>query len=610
MAHVVLTIEPDPTIRRTFLLQATSVLESDSELEVHSAEVGELAVVWAHGAHVPVGFIQDSQDFCLLLGYAIDDQERHLDENILQREWTKETVNQPGWSGYFAAVRYSETTGLAVDVDLLGYFPMYVYHRDGVLIAGSSGALFESHPLFRSELDPLGLAGILLTNGLVNERTLFKDVRQLSAGCRLFRSPAGLVSDLRTWELEVASDESISFEETVSSVDEELIAAIQRHRPPNESTTLMLSGGLDSRLMAGYLDRVGMNFSATTFGRSIDFEVRGARQVTRLLEIPHTEITTEGSEEEIVRTASRIAHLDHLTHGFSGIQGERASIGSTSPMFWSGHFLDDLLGGYAAGFAIDPETHQLSFETFFRKLNRWGMAPKTLSRLIQPSFDDSDEAVASVIESFRATWNGYTGSDAQKSFQLKLATRARYHLAGSLHRLSFDTWPITPHLDRRLLNRMIRVPLEFSLRRRLENRLLSSSFPELDALPLDTNSFRFENSSGLKARHPLHPRKLWVSAQKSLRSWYWLHWRRTEPRRYHRVFDPDQRDWKIIRAAAEPHRQELSTWLDDRELRKVLPSPEVNLGYADPFADGAAFRNLCGLMLWKAGSVSELHRAA
>ena len=611
MAHVVFTIEPDPAIRRAFLQQAIGLLEVDSELHIDSAESGELAVVWACGGQAPVGFSANSQGCCLLLGYAVDDHDRKLNDNLLLREWTEQTSERQSWNGYFVSLRYGQSAGLAVDVDPLGFFPMFVYQQQGTFIAGSSGALFEAHPKFQSQLDPVGLTGILLTNGLVNEQTLLADVHQLSAGCQLHRSPDGFVSQIKTCEFDASPCvHNRSFAETVSSVNDDFKAAIQRHQPDKYATTLLLSGGLDSRLMGGYLNQLGTDFNATTLGTGTDFEVRAARRVARLLKIPLVEKAAEDSAEELVRAASRAARLEHLTHGFSGVHPTRSSIGTMSPMFWSGHFLDDILGGYAAGYAWDNETHQLSFETFFRKLNRWGLEAGTLQKLMRPVLRDGENVIAYLVESTRAVWNRYEGSDAQKSFQMKLATRGRYHLAGALHRMSFVSWPITPYLDVRFLNRMLGVPLDATFRRRLENELLQSFFPELTALPFDTNSFRFENSAGLKERSSLNPRKLWVSASKSLRSWYWLKWRRIEPRRYRRIFDPDQPNWRIIREAAEAQRKELGKWLDDRELAKLVPPPEVDLGFADPFAEGASFRNLCGLMLWNASTASQLDRAA
>lgn len=611
IAHVILTLEPDPKIRRSFVQRARDLLSSDSELQIDSAESRELAVFWAWGGQAPIGFSQNPEGCCLLLGYAIDDRDRKLDQNLLLKEWTEQTAVRESWNGYFASLRYTESAGLAVDVDPLGFFPMFFYHHNGILIAGSSGALFEAHPRFQSQLDPVGLAGILLTNGLVNEQTLLKNVRQLSAGHRLFRSPEGLVSEVRTWQFDVpARIQHRSFNDTVSSVSDEFESAIKRHQPVDCETTLMLSGGLDSRLMGGYLHQLGVDFTATIFGKPTDFEVRAARRVASLLGIPHVEKTTEITSEELVSDAFRTAHKEHLTHGFVGVQPTPSSVGTMSPMFWSGYFLDDILGGYAAGYAWDDETHQLSFETYFRKLNRWGIDLETLKKLMRPALTDAAQLVDSLVDDLRAIWNQYEGSDSQKSFQMKLATRGQYHLAGALHRMFFSSWPLTPCLDTRFLRRMLEVPLEVSFRRRLEYALLHSNCPSLAALPFDTNSFRFENSTGFEKRSPLSPRKLWLSTRKAFRSWYWLKWRMVEPRRYRRFYDPDQTDWRIIRRAAEPHRQELGRLLDHEELARLVPSPEVDLNYSDPFAEGASFRNLCGLMLWNASTGSQATRAA
>lgn len=176
-------------------------------------------MVWAWGDQAPVGFSENSHGCSLLLGYALDHRDRKLNAGLLLKEWTDQISDRHAWDGYFASLRYSESVGLAVDVDPLGLFPMFVHQQNGAFIVGTSGALFEAHPRFQSQLDPVGLAGILLTNGLVNERTMLKDVRQLRAGCRLFRSPEGVVSEIRTREFDVSPcEQNRPYDQILASV--------------------------------------------------------------------------------------------------------------------------------------------------------------------------------------------------------------------------------------------------------------------------------------------------------------------------------------------------------------------------------------------------------
>lgn len=611
MAHLVLTLEPNPQIRRQFLGNAREMLSAETALNVNSVELGELAIVWGAGSHAPVDFSEKQNEFALLLGYALAGGTQSVSaESLLQQkqqnEWTREAFD-----GYFAAVRFSPQAGLTIDVDPLGFFPMFFARQSRSVLIGTSGALFEAHPEFQTELDPTGLAGVLLANGLIGNRTLLRGVTQLSAGHQLRVSSARHLVEEETNRIGTPDvDESRSYEDSVDFVQAEFNSALTRHRPTHAETTVLLSGGLDSRLMAAHLKEQGFEFTTTTLGKSTDFEVRGARQVAAALNVPWMQKDTECPPHELIQRSRHVARWEHLTCGFSGIQTINPSFGDMAPMFWSGHFLDDILGGYASRYSLDPQTGQMSFETFLGKLNRWGLAPQTLQKLMQPAFSNSKAVVDGLVQELRAEWNRFGGTNAQKSFRLKLATRCRYHLSGAIHRMTEVSWPIAPYLDQRLLSSLLQISPEVFRERRLETDLLRLQSSRLLRLPLDTNSFRFENVATMQVSSALDPRKLWRSLRKSARSWYWSRYRQLEPRRYQRVFHPDQPDWKTIRAAAEPNRQLLLEWMDRDVLAEIVPAPETNLPLTDPFAGGAALRSLCGLMLWESGIQSRRRSAA
>lgn len=611
MAHLILALEPNPQIRRQFLGNVSDLLSAETARKVNSVEIGELAIAWSAGPHAPVDYSQEYGEFALLLGYALAGGTQSVSAEFLreqkqQNEWPREA-----YDGYFAAVRYSPTAGLTIDVDPLGFFPMFVASQSRSVLVGTSGALFEAHPEFQTELDPTGLAGVLLTNGSIGNRTLLRGVQQLAAGHQLRVTSAGKLAEVETSKIGTPDvDESRSYEKSVDFVQAEFKSALTRHRPAHADTTVLLSGGLDSRLVAAHLKGLGFEFTATTLGKSTDFEVRGARQVAAALNVRWMQKDTECPPDELIQRSRHVARWEHLTSGFSGIQTINPSFGDMAPLFWSGHFLDDILGGYASRYSLDPQTGQMSFETFFGKLNRWGLAPQTLQKLMRPAFSNSQSVVDGLVEELRAEWDRFGGTNAQKSFRLKLATRCRYHLAGAVNRMTNVSWPIAPYLDQRLLRSLLQVSPEAFRGRRLETDLLRMQSSHLLRLPLDTNSFRFENLATVQISSALDPRKLWRSLKKSARSWYWSRYRQLEPRRYQRIFNPDQPDWKTIRAAAEPNRQFLLDWMDRDVLAEIVPAPETNLSLTDPFAGGGAIRSLCGLMLCEAGMRSRTRSAA
>ena len=177
---------------------------------------------------------------------------------------------------------------------------------------------------------------------------------------------------------QLRADESCrhaSFDELREHVDDEIRRAIHRHRPPQARTSLLLSGGLDSRLMAGYLSDEGVAYSPLAWGRASDFEVQAATEVAASLGLPLTRELREPEEAEFVEAARMTARWEHLSGGFGGLEAwpKDGIITDTSPFFWSGFAMDEVLGGFAAGSGRDSKTKTWGFECFLRKLNRWGV---------------------------------------------------------------------------------------------------------------------------------------------------------------------------------------------------------------------------------------------
>src|SRR6185436_9204884 len=104
-------------------------------------------------------------------------------------------------------------------------------------------------------------------------------------------------------ELNRASHD-VPVEEVALRVHDAFVEAARRHVPTAVPHTMLLSGGLDSRLIAGVLARQGVPLSAITRGAPTDLDYRCARTVTRRLRmphqlVPHADGTFEGFEASL-----------------------------------------------------------------------------------------------------------------------------------------------------------------------------------------------------------------------------------------------------------------------------------------------------------------------
>ncbi len=604
MAHFALTVDDRPFHRTRFLQLAQRRLAADSKVPVSRVELGNLALVWAVGPQAPRDMYHGPDGFSLLVGHALGRQ-GHLAADDLLAGDGKPAAEPDG--GYFLSIRRSPGGDLSVEVDLLGLFPVYYAQVGQALLAGSSADFFTAHPDYVAEIDLEGLAGVLLTNGLVTNRSTLRGVRRLDMGHRLSRSAAGRVSEQSACRLRVEPSLPEGEAETIRrDAQQALLDTLRRHQPASASAALLLSGGIDSRLLAGCLRHLQIPFTAVTMGLPTDFEVRAASRVAAALDAPFHPAPAEMTVDQHAETARRVARLEHLSAGFGSLDARLSSEATrqVSPVFWSGILLDDVMGGYAIRYASKDGT--ATYETFFERVNRWGVTLEQANDLLR----GRPGLVEDCLERYRQWWQGLPGDVNQRSFQAKLAGRGRCHLGGAVHRMSFTGWPLLPVLDRPFLERMLQVPPSLTEHRSLQTTMLCQQFPRLSAIPLDSNSFRFESLDVIRRaqRSPLH--KLWIDTRTSIRKRYWMLWRRVEPRRYARKYDINGPHWRRIREMAEEGRSGLAEYFHPRALQRHMPLPHAHVD-VPPFGHGSnTVRLLAGTTLWLDQQCQMVRRAA
>jgi asparagine synthase (glutamine-hydrolysing) len=601
MADFALIVTDDSERRRRFLEQARESVQRIPGLVVQQLRSGNFAAVWARSSQAPGEFESSHEHASIFLGYGVDDDGKHVGASDLRERWLHRSSNRATFDGYFAGVTWSAERGLVAGVDPLGIFPIYFVHQDETLVVASTPHLCSLHPTLRAQPDPQALASILLFNGLTGNRSLVAGVRRLAIGHHLVAKDVQHCVEVEHWRPEHASRfvgrELAELKEEARS---RLLDAIERHRPVDRTvpTTIMLSGGCDSRLMAGYLQERQLISTAVTLGRESDFESRAARQVCRALNLAMHRSDSEPDARGFVEAGRRVARDERLTGGFSalGTEAEAVAVGEVAPYFWSGFALDDVLGGYAHRYNRDRASGRRAFDVFADRCNKWGL-PR---RQLETSFVSPD-AAEWVETSYRDLQDDYErGGETidQRAFLSKLNNRVRHYIGAILHRLSFRSWPLLPAFDRRVVQMMYNVELSIVDDRRLELAMLVQDFPTLAEIPLDSNSFRFEPARPLDASAPMAKiHRAWRSLARDVRKWYWRGFRGVDPRRYQRIFDFNSSNWRAVRNEAARHREVLAEWFTPQALDELLPAAENTVVTRLPFSQTASMRNLLGLTL-------------
>jgi asparagine synthase (glutamine-hydrolysing) len=602
MSHFALTCDPDPVRREQFVSASRHVLALLPGMEVQSAEVGHLAVVWSYGKNTPLSVESSSNAFSLLLGYALTEAGERLNAWRILELWKAGSQELDTLDGYFLGVASSADGALSVMCDPLGLFPVYYSVRGDVLVVGSSPACCLAHPACPAVLDVRGLAGILLINGLMDGRTLVQGVTRLKFGhCLEWNTEHG-VREREIFRLQCENTwQNMSHDAILKHAEEMMRKSVQRHCPPGAETALLLSGGLDSRVMAAVLSDEKIPYKPFTWGRPDDFEMRAARAVADKLGLPLMVDEYEASHEEFVGLVRQTAQWSAVPGGSGGFgekEGNDSKLAVTAPFFWSGFVFDLTLGGLCMPPFPSQAQTPIDFETaLFQCENKWGIAPDALKRLMRPVLAEAD--VDALVAGWKETLLFPGLSERQKGFFSFLLVRARYHLGSELHRLSGHSWPLLPFLERQQLQFLFNLESAHLERRRLEMELLRKMNMRFLDVPFDTNSFRFGRlqakkssayaSWGLKVKDRLMSHAL---------KWYWMAWKRSDPRRYYRQYDLNAPQWHAVREAVESLRVRTSGLFDPCELQAFLPPCEVPFRHVKPFAEGTSCKNVMGVLIW------------
>ncbi|MGC1392840.1 MAG: asparagine synthase-related protein [Coleofasciculaceae cyanobacterium] len=596
MANFFIIVDPNAERRTHFIKNIESHLPPVAGLTINSCATGDFQAIWAIHPQAPISCIVEQEEAAVIWGDAIIPGEAtRLDANALKTLWQKSPKQGlPPYDGFYAAVAYHPHFGLTVTADILGIFPIYYYVKDEVALVASSPELFRHHPLFTPQFNPAGLVGILLTNGLVNGQTLWKGIKRLDAGHCLIAPPQASPQEIKQYETPGFSQhepyKNLDYSEHLELLEQIIDQTLKRHTLEQQKHTLLLSGGLDSRMLAGFLHRQGKSFVTLTLGKSSDIEMQCAIPVARTLGLEyHTAIN---QLDHYPLSAELLTQWEHLSSGFNGVAMGWSTI---SP-------LNQLAPKVMAGFSIDTAmgksmvTHpqeKRSFELCWnREINNWGISAEVLNKLLRKEVFGN--LVQDTISEVRQTYSSYSDLEFRRRWWYALYQRQRFHVGAYAWRFSFGAWPVLPVLDLELLKTTLSLPLSTVNERRAQNELMCTQFPQLAQLPLDRNAFNVE---------PLLPNKSRQKLQRLLRlQQKWRRWQQKvgiERRYYYQIFDINNKGWRAVRQQAELCRPLVQQLFHEDVLNELVPPPEVKITcQTDAIIEASGIKALLGFLLW------------
>ncbi len=598
MANFIAVVDVDEKRRKNFINRIKPDLSPVEGLHINECFTGDFHSIWAASAKAPVSFFSDEKGAGIIWGDAFHGAEHEkMNAEKIRHIWENTSDNPPpAFDGFYAGVTYSQKSGLIAGADLLGIFPVYYYAIGDVLLLGSSSELFRFHPVFKKEFNPTGLVSILISMHIFDGETLLKGVRRLESGRLLAWQTGSAPDEILQYNLQVSKKYfSLPFSNHLDILDKAIDEAVTYNISNGTTYSLMLSGGLDSRMLAGYLGAKNVDVKALTLGKHKDLEVKCATKVAQDLSFHHC--IKEISFDQYPLFAELQARWEHGANGFNTIHswGIHPYLKNSADRVFTGYTLDAVMGTRNITWALSPSSNTMSFESFFNNLNAYGIHIDILKKLLKKEvFGDAVEEVKSRIQK---VYEGYSDLESQRTWCFNLYHRQRYHVGPILWRLSFGAWPVSPIFDRNVLESAGGMPASTIADRRAQQEIVCNRFPALAALPLDRNNYNTEplrpRLRHLLAKHlkyrlgPLNRINSFIKKKDDI-----------ERRRYFRIYDINGPGWVAVRHQAESYRKNVFHLFNKDILDKALPGPDAVLNLKSGISDASGIKSLLGFMLW------------
>ncbi len=306
-----------------------------------------------------------------------------------------------------------------------------------------------------------------------------------------------------------------------ATTEEELLVALEnslRHRGHLVSSVgLSLSGGIDSRLMAGIAVRVGLSLTTITYGFPGSPEFPIAQQVADQLHVPHRRL--EEHENDIrQQLLPGIRHSGGMRNlvDFAGIAAI-PTIGAEVETILNGYGGNELLGFLALDLLrfLVPRTRSYLATWLMEKLNP-GWTP-ALRGEITRNFPDGN---IPPVEQAKLWLKQYPSPDPiTLVYYFFFEQKARRSNLLGVVADNMTVEPLAPFLDNSVMDVALRIPRRERLAARFYRRFFKTHFPKLaritysrTGLPANANILRIAYSRGLRRQqHPGDPDTPWDS---------------------------------------------------------------------------------------------------
>jgi asparagine synthetase B (glutamine-hydrolysing) len=431
------------------------------------ASAGHTALVWT-------GYITD---FDRLRGQvqdsAIDRDSVRTDAQILLDAYLRFGVEiLEGLNGLYSIVIWDEKMKrLTTVTDRHGFTKLYYWKgRPGLVFASECKAIIR-HPSYQKTIDIEGVINFLGSGYCFGERTLLKDIQLIPQGCAMTYE-GQRVSFHRYWEYNVSPAEN-SFDELTERLYQTVGNAFHKNIGNEKKVVIPVTGGLDSRTMAGLADQKGLQIFGFTIGSPGSRDLRYGGRIGKKVCFYHetlplsTDYVAEYGPEGTALTDGLVA-----THPF--FLFKLLHVKRPSNILITG-FLGDVLTGSDVTHETLPPEQMLKRKFFF------GFGSEELNTILKPSL----KALSGINDSYMANLMAAINvSDPRdKAWICLLKERNRRFVSTVILSLGRQWHVVAPMADSAFVDFMLTVPTKYRVEQSLYRNMIRAKLPAVACVP-------------------------------------------------------------------------------------------------------------------------------
>jgi asparagine synthase (glutamine-hydrolysing) len=387
---------------------------------------------------------------------------------------------------FVVAVWDSRQKQLVVFNDRLGLHPLYYALDSGGVLFGSGVRALLAEPALKRSVDLVAINQFLIHDHALGDRTFLESVRLLpQASVLTYRDGASTIRPY--WQLRYPEYYEPRPEQAyVEGFQHHLREAVRRQREDTRPAAMLLSGGLDSRLLLGLLCEDGPKVQTFTFGVPRCDDALVAEEVARACGTRHRFFELKSDwlidiAEAAVRTTDGLGNIVNL-HTMANIEAQS----QYADVLYKG-FLGDALFGFAVFRQMWGDYANGARYEIHRSVHRangvLNYEPPEEAKLLTDAF---------VARAGDGAYQEYRdGMDRSGSRQLA-NQRLYFDLTQRVPRMTLNGVEVArtravvrlPFSDNDLIDFALTVPPGFLFERYLPKAALVAMFPELAGIPI------------------------------------------------------------------------------------------------------------------------------